>query len=482
MDMNNGKELIPALPAVSLEQGRGLVPQDLAGLDYLAHVFSVSSMMPRGLERKEDIFVVLAMGSEVGLTPMQSVQNISAINGRPVIWGDAMLGLVEASGLLEDFEEKMSGAGKDFMCTAIAKRKGRKTPIERSFSIKMAANAGLTDKGPWKKYAERMCQMRARSWCLRDGFSDVLKGLRTPADTDDVIDVTPTMPDKPEPDAKKMADILGPAEPAAGTVDVEIKGGVIGDDKAVDDLAEKIEEVTDYGIFIEDGDSAAEPEVEPEKSNADYESMFEKELMIHPGKYPMNEWVKDHMKRGGCSDGEIIKFALRNPKGFLIGYDKFIDALNQGPDTEDEPEQDEQPGMTEDEIKFLNEWFRLRSGFEQYVIENLDRFEKTSKMLLTKARQKWAKQVRKPWPEKQVNIEDTEDGAETVKAETGGFTNGHDDIATPDNATDAPEYAELMELKKSNFREYAMVTNGKDPKSVSECVDMIAAIKEAIDK
>lgn len=58
------------------------------------------------------------------------------------------------------------------------KRVGRETAFHQSFSYAQADRAKLLGKpGPWMAYPQRMLQMRARSWAIRDGFSDVLSGL-----------------------------------------------------------------------------------------------------------------------------------------------------------------------------------------------------------------------------------------------------------------------------------------------------------------
>jgi hypothetical protein len=49
-------------------------------------------------------------------------------------------------------------------------------------------------KGPWTNYTKRMLQMRARSWCLRDVYPDVLRGVPLPRRSRDIEpekDVTP---------------------------------------------------------------------------------------------------------------------------------------------------------------------------------------------------------------------------------------------------------------------------------------------------
>ena len=140
----------------------------------MAEIMAASGLMPKGIDTAPAVFVAVQMGLEVGLSPMQAVQNIAVINGRPSMWGDAVLALVRSSGLLEDFDETIDG--ETAICTA--KRKGQSKPIIRKFSMSDAKQAELSGKsGPWKQYPKRMLQMRARSWALRDGFGDVLKGL-----------------------------------------------------------------------------------------------------------------------------------------------------------------------------------------------------------------------------------------------------------------------------------------------------------------
>lgn len=180
-------------PPVALSSaGGGLALTSFDEMWRMAKVMILSGMMPKGLQKTEAVFVALEMGLEVGLAPMQAVQNIAVINGRPSIWGDAALGLVRGSGLLDWITEKFVGEYPDggFAAVCIAKRRGEPEPIKREFSITDAKMADLWSKqGPWKQYPKRMLQMRARSWALRDGFTDVLKGLKVAEEAMD----TPTI-------------------------------------------------------------------------------------------------------------------------------------------------------------------------------------------------------------------------------------------------------------------------------------------------
>ena len=44
----------------------------------------------------------------------------------------------------------------------------------------------IDKKGPWQQYPYRMLQMRARSWGLRDGFADALKGMQVREEIEDI--------------------------------------------------------------------------------------------------------------------------------------------------------------------------------------------------------------------------------------------------------------------------------------------------------
>jgi len=167
-----------------------------------------SVMVPKDFQGKpENIMLAVQMGSEIGLAPMQALQNIAVINGRPAVWGDAMLGLCKASEFCEDVIETIAGEGDKMVATCIAKRYG-KEPVVRTFSHDDAKQAGLIGKsGPWSQYKSRMLQMRARGFALRDAFPDVLRGLIAAEEAQDIPPETrttesftgPTLDAKAEP-------------------------------------------------------------------------------------------------------------------------------------------------------------------------------------------------------------------------------------------------------------------------------------------
>ena len=225
----------PPKAAVALTSGNrptGIVPTDFDGVWRIATVLYNSGMVAKDfivrpvLHEGETapsaeslrladnaslakISVALMHGLEIGLPPMQAIQKIAIINGRPTVWGDAVIGLVWASGLPEFIEEIYVGAEgtDDYKAVCRTKRKNASKVIEAEFSVRDAKKARLWDErptvtrfnktvhndSPWYKYPKRMLKMRARV-ALRDAYADVLGGLYIAEEMiegDDAVDVTP---------------------------------------------------------------------------------------------------------------------------------------------------------------------------------------------------------------------------------------------------------------------------------------------------
>lgn len=161
-----------------------------------AAMIANSSLCPPGFRGKaHDVFIAMAMGAEVGLSPMQAIQNIAVINSRPSVWGDAALGIVRSHPHCVSIREWMEGNIKDLNAIAYCAvvRKGQEEEV-RSFSIEQAKKAKLWGKtGPWSDYPERMLQMRARGFAIRDTFPDALRGLHIAEEAQDIVDITPPM-------------------------------------------------------------------------------------------------------------------------------------------------------------------------------------------------------------------------------------------------------------------------------------------------
>jgi hypothetical protein len=156
----------------------GIRPRTMEELFIFAKAVINSGLAPRDFKTPEAVLVAVQMGMELGLPPMAALQGIAVINGRPAVFGDAMPGIVNSSGLMEEYKDELFGEGDAMGYRVTVKRKGRSDALVRTFTVAMAKKAGLWGKtGPWSQYPDRMLLMRARSWALRDAFPDVLKGM-----------------------------------------------------------------------------------------------------------------------------------------------------------------------------------------------------------------------------------------------------------------------------------------------------------------
>lgn len=190
MDMQVQKNVVQdeaVLQRIKVSKTEGVELASLGEVGAFADLMERAGLLPKGTNRLTAIISIVA-GRPLGLNPFQAVQGIAVINGRPSLWGDAMIAVVKASGLVEDEGwERIGGKNDD---TAgfryVVKRKGVPTPYTATFTVGDAKRAGLWGRDVWKAYPERMLKNRCRAFALRDGFDDVLRGCSSAEEMRDV--------------------------------------------------------------------------------------------------------------------------------------------------------------------------------------------------------------------------------------------------------------------------------------------------------
>jgi hypothetical protein len=193
---------------------QGFAPTSITEAIKFSEMLAKSNMVPRAYQGKpEDILVCVQWGYEIGLAPMQALQNIAVINGKPSVYGDAAMALVLASPVCEGIEESIEDEGTpNPVAVCIARRRGR-APVESRFSVEDAKRAGLWGKqGPWTAYPKRMLAMRARGFAIRDCFADVLKGLITAEEAQDYPSDKPTAKVMAMPSKNPLDALAAPQE------------------------------------------------------------------------------------------------------------------------------------------------------------------------------------------------------------------------------------------------------------------------------
>jgi len=192
----------------------GLALQSFDDAFRFAKMVAGSEFAPKDFKGKpESCMLAIQHGSEVGLSPMQSLQSIAVINGRPTIWGDAALALVQSSPVCEYVKEYVEGQGDNLTAVCEAKRRGYPAPTVSRFSMADAKRAGLAGKsGPWSQYPERMLALRARGFALRNAFADALRGLITAEEAQDYPQ--PIVSETPRQSVERVIPLKTPAPEA----------------------------------------------------------------------------------------------------------------------------------------------------------------------------------------------------------------------------------------------------------------------------
>ncbi len=165
-------------------QAFSLAPQSLDEAMKYADLIAKSEIVPNDYRNKPaNVLVAIQMGMELGLPPLQALQNIAVINGRPAVWGDSLIAIARAHPSCEYITETFD----DKTMTATCKAKRRNGPEEvRTFSRADAELAGLWNRNTWKQYPKRMLQMRARGFAIRDVFPDALRGIALAEEVQDM--------------------------------------------------------------------------------------------------------------------------------------------------------------------------------------------------------------------------------------------------------------------------------------------------------
>lgn len=239
-----------------------LTPQNMTEAMDFAKMLAQSGMVPSNFKGKpQDCLVAMQWGFEVGLQPMQALQNIAVINGKPSIWGDAALALVRSHPDCKGVEEKLEGEGDEMraVCTVMRAHGEMIEKTIRYFSVANAKTARLWGKqGPWTQYPERMLAQRARGFALRDAFPDALKGIITREEAEDI----PVKPKNitPEPPKNQLDDIKAPESEEQETV-------VVDTGEVIEDVVEPPEEQESYVYTVvgRTGMQLEEPTTDPDK-------------------------------------------------------------------------------------------------------------------------------------------------------------------------------------------------------------------------
>ena len=180
------------------ENGFTKLPETITEAQELAKFLSKSSLVSAEIRSTEiadhsaDVFMVIALGASLGMTPAQSLTNITVTRGRPTMYVSAKAGLCAKYGT---FDTKLENVNGVWVATATGKRKGRTMSVQYTSEDAMLqglmkfdanSNSWIGVKGAWTGSYPVMLQKRALGRLLDALFADVVGGFADKESTEEI--------------------------------------------------------------------------------------------------------------------------------------------------------------------------------------------------------------------------------------------------------------------------------------------------------
>jgi hypothetical protein len=139
----------------------------------LAKNLALSNIIPDTLRGKPaDVLVIVLYGQELGLAPMQAMQVIDVVKGRPSLRANLWVALARKAGHRVSVTEETPTS-----CTVQVVRCDDPTPQVVTYTLENAKTAGLLSNDGYRKHPADMLYARAASKCIRRACPEVALGF-----------------------------------------------------------------------------------------------------------------------------------------------------------------------------------------------------------------------------------------------------------------------------------------------------------------
>lgn len=160
-----------------------------------AKLLASSELVPKEFQGKlANCVIALEMANRIGASPMAVLQNLYIVHGKPSWSSQFIIAALNSTGDFSPLRFAISGEGEKKTCVAWAIEKETGERLESPpVSIEMAKKEGwLTKSGSkWATMPDLMLRYRSATFFGRLYAPQVLMGMRTMEETQDIIDVTP---------------------------------------------------------------------------------------------------------------------------------------------------------------------------------------------------------------------------------------------------------------------------------------------------
>jgi hypothetical protein len=196
----------------------------------LAGKVAQTEFVPDAMRGKPAVVAAAILyGRELGLEPMTSLRSVNIIKGRPALTAEAMRAMVLAAGHDIRFQEMTSAR-----CVIIGRRKGQDDTTTVTFTMDDAKKMGVGGGQQYAKMPRQMLAARATSELCRLIFADVIGGLMSDVEAEDIEGSEPLATVTPMTTARRKANVKAAPKEPEPTPDTPTDDEPVLDDDVVD--------------------------------------------------------------------------------------------------------------------------------------------------------------------------------------------------------------------------------------------------------
>ena len=165
----------------------------------IATALSNSDLVPPHFQKKPaNVLIALEFAYRNDIAPFAAMQSMFVVHGRVGMSAAMAISLARKHNVWKSLRYKVEGKGESLSVTAIATMHDD-TEVEATVTMQMAIIAGWTKSAIYKSIPDQMLKYRAATFLIRSNFPEVLFGMQTVEELNDVDAAKKAVPVNPTP-------------------------------------------------------------------------------------------------------------------------------------------------------------------------------------------------------------------------------------------------------------------------------------------
>lgn len=165
----------------------------------IATALSNSDLVPPHFQKKPaNVLIALEFAYRNDIAPFAAMQSMFVVHGRVGMSAAMAISLARKHNVWRSLKYKVEGKGESLSVTAIATLHDD-SEVEATVTMQMANIAGWTKSAIYKSIPEQMLKYRAATFLIRSNFPEVLFGMQTVEELNDVEASKKAKPVTPTP-------------------------------------------------------------------------------------------------------------------------------------------------------------------------------------------------------------------------------------------------------------------------------------------